>query len=46
MNFDFIPLGNQAGGFWWILGSMLAIATGLAFLFLAQALSGTKRLRA
>ena len=33
MNFDFIPLGNQAGGFWWILGSMLAIATGLAFYF-------------
>ncbi|MFZ9298420.1 MAG: magnesium transporter CorA family protein [Hylemonella sp.] len=33
MNFHFIPLSDQASGFWWILGVMLAIASGLALYF-------------
>ena len=33
MNFDFIPLLHAHSGFWWALGTMGAIATGLIFVF-------------
>ena len=33
MNFDFIPLLHVHDGFWWALGSMVAIAAGLAMVF-------------
>lgn len=33
MNFEFLPLIHQHQGFWWALGSMLAIATGLGIVF-------------
>ena len=33
MNFDFIPLLHQQGGFWWILGAMGLTAAALALVF-------------
>ncbi len=33
MNFEVLPLIHQHQGFWWALGSMLAIATGLGIVF-------------
>lgn len=33
MNFEFIPLVHKADGFWWAMGSMLAIALALVMLF-------------
>ena len=33
MNFEFLPLIHKQDGFWWALGSMTAIATGLVALF-------------
>ena len=33
MNFEFIPLLHRQFGFWWAMGSMAAIAGGLALLF-------------
>jgi Mg2+ and Co2+ transporter CorA len=33
MNFDFIPLLHAHSGFWWALGTMGVIATGLIFVF-------------
>jgi magnesium transporter len=33
MNFDFIPLIHQQGGFWWAMGSMGLIAVGLSVVF-------------
>ncbi len=33
MNFEFIPLLHQQGGFWWAMGSMALIAIALALLF-------------
>lgn len=33
MNFDFIPLVHSATGFWWALGSMVAVALVLVLVF-------------
>ncbi len=33
MNFDFIPLIHQQGGFWWAMASMGLIAVGLSVVF-------------
>jgi Mg2+ and Co2+ transporter CorA len=33
MNFDFIPLLHIHSGFWWAMGSMATIASGLALVF-------------
>ena len=33
MNFEFIPLLHEQGGFWWAMGSMVAIAALLGVLF-------------
>jgi len=33
MNFEFVPLIHKQDGFWWALGTMTAIATGLVALF-------------
>ncbi len=33
MNFDFIPLAHSAAGFWWAMGSMLAVALVLVLVF-------------
>ena len=33
MNFEFIPLLHVHDGFWWAMGSMVAIAAGLALFF-------------
>jgi magnesium transporter len=33
MNFDFIPLLHEQGGFWWAMGSMVAIAVLLGVVF-------------
>jgi Mg2+ and Co2+ transporter CorA len=33
MNFEFIPLLHRQFGFWWAMGSMVAIAGGLALVF-------------
>jgi hypothetical protein len=33
MNFEFIPLLHRQFGFWWAMGSMAAIAGGLALIF-------------
>ena len=33
MNFEFLPLIHKQDGFWWALGTMTAIATGLVALF-------------
>jgi Mg2+ and Co2+ transporter CorA len=33
MNFDAIPLLHRADGFWWAIGSMVALALGSALLF-------------
>lgn len=33
MNFEFIPLLHQQGGFWWAMASMVLIALALALLF-------------
>ena len=33
MNFEFIPLLHRQDGFWWAMGSMVAIAVGLGLVF-------------
>ena len=33
MNFEFVPLLHRQSGFWWAMGSMAAIAGGLALVF-------------
>jgi Mg2+ and Co2+ transporter CorA len=33
MNFEFIPLLHRQSGFWWAMGAMAAIATGLGVVF-------------
>ncbi len=33
MNFEFIPLVHKQDGFWWAMGSMMAIAVGLTMFF-------------
>ena len=33
MNFEFIPLLHQQGGFWWAVGTMAAIASSLILVF-------------
>jgi Mg2+ and Co2+ transporter CorA len=33
MNFEFVPLVHKQDGFWWAMGSMIAIAVGLVALF-------------
>lgn len=33
MNFEFIPLVHKQDGFWWAMGSMMAIAVGLTVFF-------------
>ncbi len=33
MNFEFIPLVNKAGGFWWAMASMAGIALALVLVF-------------
>lgn len=44
MNFEFIPLIHKADGFWWAMGSMVAIAVALVALFWRkQYLSRTRR---
>lgn len=44
MNFEFIPLIHKADGFWWAMGSMVAIAVALIALFWRkQYLSRTRR---
>ena len=44
MNFEFIPLVHKADGFWWAMGSMVAIAVALVALFWRkQYLSRTRR---
>lgn len=44
MNFEFIPLIHKSDGFWWAMGSMVAIAVALVALFWRkQYLSRTRR---
>lgn len=44
MNFEFIPLIHQDAGFWWAMGTMIAIALGLSLLFWRKHyLAGTRR---
>jgi Mg2+ and Co2+ transporter CorA len=33
MNFEFIPLLHHSAGFWWAMGSMVAIAVLLGVVF-------------
>ena len=44
MNFEFIPLIHQDAGFWWAMGTMIAIALGLSLLFWRKHyLAGSRR---